>query len=324
MKTERLYELLAKEGNGTLLADEKAELARYRVSDSDEFSFVKRMMTSTQDLVYPDANEANEGWQAVMAAIEADDAPSVEEPQVEAPVRRIARYRFLRIAAVGLLLVGAYLLFNRGSDLVLTASGTDLSRELADGSVVTLHGNSTITVEDGFGTEHRHIAMQNGQVHFAAAKNSIPMQVKSPAFEINVLGTEFNVFDNPTQAIATVTLYEGSIQLRLPNGKQIKMAPGDHIVWNRDKKQSSTSRTTLTKPGWKQGLFVFKDTPFEEVFAQLSEEFNVTFKNVELLAGKHFNDNREIKNLEDILARIEKSFGVKIRKSGDATYVIKG
>lgn len=321
MKAERLYELLMKERQGKLLADEQAELAGYRASQGQEVQIVERMMTSTENLVFPTAQETNAGWQAVLTEIERDEpssAPIVDEPS---KVRTMWPRRIMQIAAAGLLLIGAYFLLNRGSDTILTSSTTDLEELLADGSSVTLHGQSTATIKRGFSQSHRQVALE-GQGYFDIVKHEHPFQVKSPTFHVEVLGTQFNVFDKPGAEVSTVSLFEGRIKLDLPTGESIELQPGDHVAWSHATNTWSKRTTPLNQPNWKQGQLVFKDTPFEEVFAQLSNEFDVSFKGTELLDGKHFNHTGPIGDLDAILSGIEKSWRVKIRKSG-STYVIK-
>lgn len=321
MKAERLYELLMKERQGELLADEKAELASYRASQGQEVQIAERMMTSTENLVFPTAQEADAGWQAVLTKIEQDEPLATSTPAAPPKTRTMWPRRLTQIAAACLLLIGAYLLFNHGSDIILTSSTADLEEQLADGSSITLHGLSTATIKSGFAQTHRHMQLE-GQGYFDIVKHKHPFHVQSPTFKVEVLGTQFNVFDKPGAAVSTVTLYEGSIKLDLPNGESLVLKPEDHITWTHATNSWSKQPTPLNQPSWKQGQLVFKHTPFQEVFAVLSDEFGITFKGKELLDGKHFNHTGPIGNLDDILASIEKSWHVKIRKSGN-TYVIK-
>ena len=88
---------------------------------------------------------------------------------------------------------------------------------LPDGSKVWVNAGSTLTYPSIFGEERR--VKLNGEAFFEVAKGTLPFIVSTGKVDIKALGTQFNVFNYPSEEL-TVALLEGSVRVYHPEQEQ--------------------------------------------------------------------------------------------------------
>lgn len=173
-----------------------------------------------------------------------------------------------------------------------TSCGALYQLLLPDGTKVWLNSASSIKFPATFtGMETRRVQL-TGEAYFEVAKTRSPFTVVTKGQEITVLGTHFNVYAYPDEAIRT-TLLEGSISVTpLPN-RPISPDPGllDPLTLMR------SGTTTILKPNqqaivqklnisvktvdaqesvaWKKGDFIFRNTPLKNIMLVLSRWYDV-------------------------------------------------
>lgn len=117
-----------------------------------------------------------------------------------------------------------------------TAMGEKSRVVLADGTVVFLNERSRLRFPGSYkGLDKREIELE-GEAFFDVAKDpDHPFIVTDGNAMIHVLGTKFNVADNPEDSSVVVAVSEGKVALRDRNGLESAAVPlehGDAGVWH--------------------------------------------------------------------------------------------
>lgn len=209
--------------------------------------------------------------------------PTAEVPGPAEAVRMLNSRRWLGwLAAASVsLLLGGWL----GRDQLLnqtyrTAYGETRTLTLADGSLVTLNSNSTLTLPRfGFGRDTRDVVLA-GEAAFSVQHTPDHKRfvVKTDRrFEVVVLGTEFVVYNR--QQGGRVVLSRGRVQLRYRDGAtthQLLMKPGDQVTVNQ---QGTPQLRQLPKPenvlAWRDNRYVFDETPLYEIAQLFSDNYGL-------------------------------------------------
>ena len=132
-----------------------------------------------------------------------------------------------------------------------TACGDRQTVVLPDGTSVQMNSGSSIVYPERFSSKHRTVVF-SGEGIFSVAKNARhPFIVKAPSFEVEVLGTVFNLEAYPEENKSTVVLSEGSVVIRhsgsestLRPGQKaellsggavsiVDVAPSDYMTWSK-------------------------------------------------------------------------------------------
>ncbi len=314
MNEERLYELLLKELKSELTDAERVELKKYRNTQAQDVKAIEDILQHTTDLSYPSTSEISEGWNSLERQIS-----QLSEKQPERSISTFKRRRWMAIAASLLILCLAYFTLRPSTDSFYADSNM-ITEELNDGSKLVLNAHSTTDVEPDYNNETRTLNI-TGEAYIEAIESPAPMIVHSEQLLIRVVGTRFNVMDYIDDPIASVTLYEGQIDLTLPNGKNIHMQAGDHLCWNKVKKTMSPSTISTNEPGWVNGRIVFDNTLFSEVFTRLERMFQIQIEDQDVLTGLHYTDSGDdTQQLASILSQIEKATGTTFQKVDPQRY----
>ncbi len=195
--------------------------------------------------------------------------------------------------------------------------------KLPDNSEVTLNAKSTLKfARFGFNDNVREVYL-TGEASFTV-KHTIDNQrfiVKTDKnFEVEVLGTEFNV--NVRQTKAKVVLNKGKVQFNYQEGKtakQITMKPGDLITLD------STGHANLKqipKPqiysAWKDHRFIFEQTPMREVATMIQENFGLKIEfREEVLSRKTISGAFHAENADELLQVISELLEINFNRQNN-------
>ena len=143
-------------------------------------------------------------------------------------------------------------------------------------------------------------------------------------FEIEVLGTEFNV--NARQKDAKVVLNKGKIQLNYKNGKvakKITMKPGDLVVIDP---KGQLNLKVVPQPqifsAWKEQRFIFDETSLLEVATMIEENFGLTIKfREDFLAKRTITGTFHAENADELLQVIAELLEINYnRQNNNVTF----
>jgi transmembrane sensor len=185
-----------------------------------------------------------------------ENLPRPEEQHI-IPIRK--NYTWLRIAAAVILIAGVSILYrnSRQADIpkknliarFTTGGGERKKIILLDGSVVLLNAKSSLTVNEDFNESKREVNLV-GEAFFDVKHNkNKPFQVHTSDFDINVLGTSFNVKVYPDEATSEAVLIKGLIVMegKGSKGNSIIMKPSQKVTFYK-KEIARPGIKTIAKP----------------------------------------------------------------------------
>jgi len=190
---------------------------------------------------------------------------------------------------------------------------------LPDGTDVTLNAHSTLRVSRfGFSRADRTVWLE-GEAYFNVAHlpNHQRFVVHTPALDVRVLGTRFNV--NTRRGQTAVVLNEGRVQLVAPQAQPLLMQPGDYVALaERDTTFRKLATDAQRLPAWREGRLVFNETPLAQVARQLEDYYGVRVE-----VGSHELARRELtgtlpnNDLNVVLRALSVSYNVAVDRQPD-------
>ncbi|MEN8117115.1 MAG: FecR domain-containing protein [Bacteroidota bacterium] len=151
---------------------------------------------------------------------------------------------------------------------------------LPDNTMVYLNSGSEIkyTVD---GVKGNREVFLTGEAWFQVTKNKQkPFVVHTSYYNINVLGTEFNVKAYPDDNEVATTLEKGSVQItssekfRLQSHQVLK--PGEQLVYNRNQNSIELKKVkTKLYTSWKDNKLIFINMSLGELIKLLERKYGV-------------------------------------------------
>ncbi len=244
----------------------------------------------------------------------------------EKKTKKSLNFKYFSAAASILLLISAsvFIYANFSNVTHKTSYGQMLDVTLEDGTLVTLNANSEISYQKN---NPRNIKL-SGEAFFNVKKDlatKAKFKVETGDLTVEVFGTQFNVktLENKTN----VFLEEGSVLLNLNNGEAQKMIPGNYIEYSSTAQKIIVNKNLNSTNGlisWKNGNLIFDNTSLEDALAKISETYGVKFK-YNKLENKNIliTGKVPITDLEICLNAIKKSTNINIRKENGILVVYK-
>ncbi|NMB50407.1 MAG: FecR family protein, partial [Bacteroidales bacterium] len=141
---------------------------------------------------------------------------------------------------------------------------------LEDGTTVWLNAQSMLTYPSHFAGKERKVTL-TGEAFFDVAKNSRkPFIVESQDIRVEVLGTQFNVYNYPDAGYFQASLVEGSVKISW-NGNEsdhVMLKPSQELVLQGGK----ASISEITNPNhflWKDGIYCFENERLLDIIEKL-------------------------------------------------------
>lgn len=188
----------------------------------------------------------------------------------------------LKVAASVLLLLGSFYWYDnyRTTQLAQTfqcvyvPAGNRTNIQLPDGTNVWLNANTSLRYPMVFSKTRREIQL-DGEGYFEVAKDKKPFIVKTNKYDVEVLGTTFNVEAYKDKSDFRTMLYEGKVKLyNTKNPKAVYLSPGQTAELIGGTLQ--VVRTTdLNSYRWKDGLIYIEDKSFNAIMALFEKFYDV-------------------------------------------------
>jgi transmembrane sensor len=167
---------------------------------------------------------------------------------------------------------------------ISTPNGGQYQINLPDGTKVWLNAASSLKFPTDFTLADRKVEL-SGEGYFEVAKVKVhekrtPFKVFSHtefgrSQEITVLGTHFNIQAYNNDKSFKTSLLEGSVVVRNLNSNAIHLLrPGEQSVLTADK-DVITAVNVEEVLAWKNGQFVFDNTPLLDILRQLERWYDV-------------------------------------------------
>ncbi|MEN7549479.1 FecR domain-containing protein [Rapidithrix thailandica] len=291
-------ELLKKYIEGKAGREETKQLLDYLIAHPDE------KVPGFVEQVWKEAN-AQTGEEAMYEEIFQNLEQKIQTPK---PVNFSARHRhlpkrrnpliywFTIAASLTVLLVSVYLInqslqpqkkdvVSKPQPEVVTHANPEGQKTqfyLPDGSSVWLNAGSTLRFQKSFEGKTRDVKLE-GEAYFEVQHNPAkPFRVHSEKVVTEALGTSFNVRAYPEESKVNVALNTGKVRVDYDeeddSGQNLVLKPGDGAIFNKEKRSLQSFQFNPKKEfGWKEGLILFEQASFDEVFDELKRWYGVEF-----------------------------------------------
>jgi len=200
---------------------------------------------------------------------------------------------------------------------------------LPDNSIVYLNAGSQLkyTVE---GLTRKREVFIDGEAWFDVTKNEKkPFVVHTPFYDVNVLGTQFNVKAYKTDAEIVTTLEEGSVQIA--SSENFKMAenktlcPGEQIVYNSVKNAIQVKKVeTRMFTAWKDNKLIFINMNLKELIVILERKYGVDIQVTnDLILDYHYDGTIKNETILEVLDLLKETLPIKYKIEGQTILITK-
>lgn len=345
MRSERLWELLAKKKSEPLSEQEKLELNDLlRDEPGTVTNEIIDKVWETPMRSLPQMNAPDETWSRIQNAI-------------NAPAPVIGFRRWLAAAAVaGIIcaLAAIYVLqkprhsvqLANVENKVTTEPASKTKIELPDGTQVWLNGSSQLVYNsENFGQNNREVKL-SGEAFFDVVKDQQhPFVIHTGAINITVKGTAFNVKAYPGQKNIETALIRGLIEISTVQDpdRKILVRPNEKIIFPASleayeavpEKKTDNSLYTITRlqpdvhhvlpeTVWMNKKLEFNNETFEEIAPKLESWYAVTFHfSDEAIKSKRFSGLIEKETLAQTLSAMKLSYPFHYHITGEEVWISK-
>lgn len=210
-------------------------------------------------------------------------------------IRRLPK--ILKVAAVVFVILSSGYLVNTYSDFkifnsiveqnIYVPTANRIQVALPDGSLVWLNSNTTLKYPSLFVGDVRQVEL-DGEAYFEIEKNDKPFIVKTDKYNIQVLGTSFNVEAYKNKEKFRVELYTGAVKIYSIEDEYnaLNLKVGEVADLINGKLQILEGDMNLN--AWKDGLIVIENKSFDEIMVLLEKYY-----------GKQIViENKDVRSLE--------------------------
>ncbi|WP_291528530.1 FecR family protein [Bacteroides sp. UBA939] len=144
---------------------------------------------------------------------------------------------------------------------------------LADNSKIWINSGSKVIYPRAFKEGKRQIYIE-GEVYLKVARDEAkPFTVSTSAFEVEVLGTSFNISAYKGSSKANVVLVEGAVNVKDRQKHHIKMQPNELVELNEAGIHRKEKVNALEYINWVDGVWPLNGKTLKEVVQYLSEYY---------------------------------------------------
>ena len=194
---------------------------------------------------------------------------------------------------------------------------------LPDSTKVTLNAGSRLKYPVRFTGVERQVELLGEALFDVTSNPAHPFTVKTENMNVKVLGTVFNVKDYADDAVLTVWVVSGKVEVGRTDEKTLLMR---NQQFKMDKTTGNFEKLAIDADeylSWTDGTLYFHQTPIREVVNTLNRYYPQTeIKLAEgdyvyLITGKYNN-----KQVETVLTSIIYSTGLHCKKTGSHKYTL--
>ena len=207
---------------------------------------------------------------------------------------------------------------------LITPKGKRTQLTLSDGTHLWVNSGTRVIYPTHFEKEHREIYVE-GEVFLDVYRNEkAPFIVRTKDFQVQVLGTSFNVSAYSLEKTSSVVLVKGSVNIKNHNRQQVKLTPGQLV--NIHSNQLDAPQNVDVEPYicWIKNILMYTDDPLDKVFRKLNLYYGKEFVLDPEVESMQVSGKLDLKDkLEDVLHTISYSAPIKYKEVGDKIYVRK-
>lgn len=198
--------------------------------------------------------------------------------------------------------------------------GLSSRMQLADGSIVYVNAGSKIVFPEKFKGKRREIYV-DGEISLDVTKDAhMPFVVKTKSFEVEVLGTIFNIkaYSNSSEK-PEVVLAEGKVKVLSANGHEKILKPDRKAVISENGVIDEFIVDADEYMSWTQGIMLLKDCSLKELSFRLSRFYGVEIKCDSDIANIGISGKIDVKcSIKDLLYRLTQMCNINLNEKEDS------
>lgn len=211
-------------------------------------------------------------------------------------------------------------------NIVSVNSGQRAGITLPDGTIVHLNSESKLTYTPDFNEKLREVVLE-GEGFFEVTPNKEkPFIVKTSVFDVEVLGTSFNVSAYNDENIVETALIEGKVKLTMNKypSKPVYLTPSQKFVYSRnDRKGSISIMEEDSELAWKQGILAFNAVPLTEVFRRIERWYGVTIHyDRDTIVNDKFTGQFKMISIQEMMNILRMHYNLKFKIEDKDIYII--
>lgn len=211
-------------------------------------------------------------------------------------------------------------------NIVSVNGGQRAGITLPDGTIVHLNSESKLTYTPDFNGKLREVTLE-GEGFFEVTPNKEkPFIVKTSVFDVEVLGTSFNVSVYNDENIVETALIEGKVKLTMNKcpSKPVYLTPSQKFVYSRnDRKGSISIMEEDSELAWKQGILAFNAVPLTEVFRRIERWYGVTIHyDRDTIVNDKFTGQFKMISIQEMMNILRMHYNLKFKIEDKDIYII--
>ncbi len=278
-----------------------------------------------------------------------------QEPPQIVPIKRY--YKWLKVAAV-FLIISAGVVWYKNNEIqtrpiqnLITSYNTGGAErkkiELPDGTVIMLNARSSLKINKDFNINNREVTLVGEAFFDVTHDKNKPFKVQTSDFDINVLGTTFNVKAYPDEETSEAVLIKGVIVMEgnKNRGNSITLKPSQKVTFYKVpqavpniKRQTvpakypdvtinsytKKSDSTIVEMAWVQNQLEIQDQSFADLRKILERWYNVEiiFTSTDL-EKYHFTATFKDESLIEVLNALQSAEHFKYEIKGNQIIISK-
>lgn len=200
---------------------------------------------------------------------------------------------------------------------LIVPRGKKIQLILPDASKLWVNSGSQVVFPRTFTKKTRDIFV-DGEVYLEVAHNeNAPFIVSTNKFDVQVLGTSFNICTYK-EFVSSVVLVDGHVKVKDFNGKSTELEPNQLITINANGFETKKQVNASEYISWINDMLILHAEPIEDVLNKLSIYYGVSFELKEPARNLLISGKLDLKNnINDIMRVISKAIPITyIREDG--------
>lgn len=183
-----------------------------------------------------------------------------------------------------------------GMNTLIVPFGKRTSLTLPDSTQIWLNAGSRVEFPSRFAEGKREIYAE-GEVYLEVAKDTErPFTVRTPFYDVRVLGTKFVVSAYKNETEHAVVLAEGTVEVGLQNQLPCRLSP-NHKWSVNDRKTKITEVVPYEYFCWKDGVLQFSQETLSTILHRISRYYGVK---IDYVPGEEERINGKLVLFEDV------------------------
>lgn len=147
---------------------------------------------------------------------------------------------------------------------------------LEDGTVVQVNAASELLFPTHFKKHLRQVELR-GEGYFKVKHNpESPFNVLLGTLNVQVTGTTFNIKAYETEGSTSITLIEGSVNVREGQNLLATLSPGQQFIYQKASREYGITKADISAiTSWTENKFIFRDETIGNIMSELSRWYNV-------------------------------------------------